>query len=72
MSASAVYLPEAAFVEIRDIGRQERKKGFKRPGFRLVSSQKWSPEEIEEAFSEPPEKYGRRGDIPTRPFQGSA
>jgi len=28
---------------------------------RLASSREWSPEEIREAFPEPPEEWGRRG-----------
>jgi len=64
MRASTVYLPEAAFVELETLAGKSGKKGFKRPGLsetvraviRLVSSREWSPEEIREAFSEPPEE----------------
>ena len=64
MRASTVYLPEAAFVELETLAGKSGKKGFKRPGLsetvraviRLVSRREWSPEEIREAFSEPPEE----------------
>ena len=64
MRASTVYLPEAAFVELETLAGKSGKKGFKRPGLsetvraviRLVSSREWSPEEIREAFFEPPEE----------------
>ena len=48
------------------LANKSGEKGFKRPGLsetvraviRLVSSREWSPEEIREAFSEPPESRG--------------
>jgi hypothetical protein len=64
MRASTVYLPEAAYAELETLAGKSGKKGFKRPGLsetvraviRLVTSREWSPEEIREAFSEPPEE----------------
>jgi hypothetical protein len=64
MRASTVYLPEAAYAELETLAGKSGKKGFKRPGLsetvraviRLVTSRDWSPEEIREAFSEPPEE----------------
>jgi hypothetical protein len=64
MRASTVYLPEAAYAELEALAGKSGKKGFKRPGLsetvraviRLVSSREWSPEEIREAFFEPPEE----------------
>jgi hypothetical protein len=64
MRASTVYLPEAAYSQLETLAGKSGKKGFKRPGLsetvraviRLVTSRDWSPEEIREAFSEPPEE----------------
>lgn len=64
MRASTVYLPEAAYAELESLAGKSGKRGFKRPGLsetvraviRLVSSREWSPEEIREAFSEPPQE----------------
>jgi hypothetical protein len=58
---------------MREKGIQTALSESVRTVIRLVSSRKWSPEEIKEAFSEPVKSgEGRRGNIPTRPFQGSA
>jgi hypothetical protein len=62
MRASTVYLPEAAYAELETLAGKSGKKGFKRPGLSetvravMVTSREWSPEEIREAFSEPPEE----------------
>jgi hypothetical protein len=57
-------MQEAAYAELEALAGKSGKKGFKRPGLsetvraviRLVSSREWSPEEIREAFFEPPEE----------------
>ena len=64
MRASTVYLPEGAYADLETLAGKSGKRGFKRPGLsetvraviRLVTSREWSPEEIKEAFSEPPEE----------------
>ena len=69
---------------LHHISREEREKEIQtawplaklRAVIRLVSGRGWSPEEIREAFSEPPEEEGRgvdgEGDIQRGLFAGAS